>query len=102
MRFIEALQTYNILVENGALSSRLQYDYGFKLGPNMAAFDLIEQEDGQQALNEIYRGDIEVAQEYHVPIIINTATFRASKNHLREALIKPLMLHESILSALIS
>lgn len=83
MKFIDALRTYDLIVENGPLGTRLQYDYKFELGSNMETFDLIEHIEGRKALNELYRGDIEVAQKTRTPIIINAATFRASKNHLR-------------------
>lgn len=82
MTFIDALETYETIVENGPLGTRLQYDYKFNLGPDMATFDLIERADGQRALQEIYEGDIDVAQKKHCPIIVNAATYRASKNHL--------------------
>lgn len=82
MKFIDVLRDYETIVENGPLGTRLQYDYKFNLGPNMATFDLIEQEYGRQALSEIYIGDIDIAQECGVPIIVNAATFRSSRNHL--------------------
>lgn len=80
MKFKEAILVFDTILENGPLGTRLKYDYGFE-----ASFDLTEQKEGQEALSELYEGDLAVAQEYHLPIILNAATFRASRNHLQSA-----------------
>lgn len=79
MKLSEALRTYDTILENGPLGTRLKYDYQFESAPHMA----IKYKEGREALNEIYRGDIAVAQESNLPIIVNAPTFRASRNHLR-------------------
>lgn len=79
MFFTEALFTYDTIVESGPLGTRLKYDYMLDAPPHIA----VTQSAGKTALNEIYRGDIAVAQENRIPIIINAPTFRASRNHLR-------------------
>jgi len=80
MEFKEAIQTCDTILENGPLGTRLKYDYGYE-----ASFDLTEQKEGRQTLAELYEGDIAVAHEYHLPIILNAATFRANRNHLQAA-----------------
>lgn len=80
MTFSQALKTYSVIVENGPLGTRLKYDYGFE-----NSFDLTEKPDGKKALSALYLGDVSVAQKYHLPIILNAATFRASKNHIKNA-----------------
>lgn len=83
MKFKDVIVTYDTILVNGPLGTRLQYDFKFPLGTNMATFDLIKLKEGRAALTEIYRGDIDIAQSYNLPIIINAVTFRASRNHLR-------------------
>lgn len=78
MKFEDALRTFPTILKNGPLTTRLVYDYQY----NDGAFKAISDPLGRQALTEIYRGDIDIARTYHLPIIINAPTFRASKNHL--------------------
>jgi len=80
VKFEEAIQTFDTIVENGPLGTRLKYDYGYE-----ASFDLTERKEGRIALTELYEGDIAVAQEHHLPIILNAATFRTNRNHLQAA-----------------
>jgi homocysteine S-methyltransferase len=79
MKLSDAFNKYSIILENGPLGTRLKYDYNFELGPHIA----VRQEEGRDALYKIYCGDIDVAKENALPIIVNAPTFRASKNHLR-------------------
>jgi len=80
MNFEEALLKFDTIVTNAPLGTRLKYDYGFDI-----SFRAIESEAGQQALIALCEGDILVAQEYQLPIIIHSPTFRASRNHLLTA-----------------
>jgi S-methylmethionine-dependent homocysteine/selenocysteine methylase len=66
----------------GPLGTRLKYDYNFDIEKNISIIDLIGMKEGRDALSDIYCGDIKAAKKYYFPIIINAATFRASKNHL--------------------
>jgi S-methylmethionine-dependent homocysteine/selenocysteine methylase len=79
MKLREALQKYSTILETGPLGTRLYYDYQYTQGPHMAVID----ERGRPLLEQIYRADIDVAQAYALPMIVNAATFRASANHLR-------------------
>jgi len=78
MKFEKALQLFDTILENGPLGTRLKYDYGLE-----ASCDLTDQEKGRKALFELYEGDLAVAQTYHLPMILNAATFRTSRNHLQ-------------------
>jgi len=79
MRLREALLKYPTILETGPLGTRLYYDYQYTQGPHMAVID----ERGRSLLEQIYRADIDVAQAYALPMIVNVATFRASANHLK-------------------
>lgn len=80
MKLAAALQKYSTIVANGPLGTRLKYDYGYE-----TTFDLTEQEKGRKILAELYCGDLNEAMIHDTPIILNAATFRASRNHLRAA-----------------
>lgn len=80
MKLEDAIQSYEAILANGPLGTRLKFDYGLEV-----SYRLTDSEQGRMALNNLYLGDIEVAQEYQLPIILNAATFRTSKNHLRQA-----------------
>lgn len=76
MKLSQALKQYDLIVENGPLGTRLKYDYGYN-----TSYDLSQDIKGRQILIELYKGDMEVARQRNIPIIINAATFRASRNH---------------------
>ncbi|MCE3268377.1 MAG: homocysteine methyltransferase [Burkholderiales bacterium] len=78
MKLAEAINIFDVILKNGPLGTRLKYDYKIEKPVHLA----IRDEHGQQALEELYRGDIAIAQAQHLPIIIHAGTFRASKNHL--------------------
>lgn len=77
MKLSLALTKFEYIVENGPLGTRLKYDYGYN-----ASYDLSQDEKGREILIELYKGDVEVAHQGDVPIVLNAATFRASRNHL--------------------
>lgn len=74
MTFKEAIKFFDCILENGPLGTRLKYDYSI----NAAADDAAT----KKALIEIYESDVQVAQKHRLPILLNAATYRASRNHL--------------------
>lgn len=76
MKLSQALKQYDLIVENGPLGTRLKYDYGYKTN-----YHLSQDIKGRQILIELYKGDMEIARHNNIPIILNAATFRASRNH---------------------
>lgn len=77
MKLSQALKNYDLIVANGPLGTRLKYDYGYN-----ASYDLTQDAKGKQILLKLYKDDIKAASQRNTPIIINAATFRASRNHL--------------------
>ncbi|MCC5792125.1 MAG: homocysteine S-methyltransferase family protein [Legionellaceae bacterium] len=77
MKLSLALKNYELIVANGPLGTRLKYDFGYH-----ASYDLTQDSKGKGILVELFKADIAVASQKDVPIIINAATFRASRNHL--------------------
>jgi len=77
MKLSQALEEFEFIVENGPIGTRLKYDYGYN-----ASYDLSRDQKGREILIELYKGDLDVAHSSAVPIVLNAATFRASRNHL--------------------
>lgn len=77
MKLSQALKNYDLIVANGPLGTRLKYDYGYN-----ASYDLTQDAKGKQILLKLYKEDIKAASQRNTPIIVNAATFRASRNHL--------------------
>jgi len=77
MKLSQALNQFKLIVQNGPLGTRLKYDYGYN-----ASHNLSQDKAGREILIELYQGDLNVAHAGNVPIILNAATFRASRNHL--------------------
>ena len=77
MKLSQALNKFKLIVQNGPLGTRLKYDYGYNASHNIS-----QDKKGREILIELYQGDLNIAHAANVPIILNAATFRASRNHL--------------------
>lgn len=77
MKLSQILIEHDLIVENGPIGTRLKYGYGYD-----ASHDVSKDEIGKKILISLYKGDIEVARQKKVPIILNAATYRANRNHL--------------------
>lgn len=77
MNFKNAITLFDIILQNEPLGTRLKYHYNIN-----APAEAIHNKAARKALIEIYERDIGVAQKNHLPIILNAATYRASRNHL--------------------
>ena len=61
------------------LETVLVFENGFEL-PEFAAFPLLDQAEGRAALESYYRGMIDVADANDIDLVLDTPTWRASKN----------------------
>lgn len=77
MKLSQALNHYDLIVENGPLGTRLKYDYGYE-----NIYNLYQDPIRKQILINLYKDDLAIAQDENIPIILNAATFRASRAHL--------------------
>lgn len=73
----EALDNYELILLNGPVKTRLEFEYGV----TKSALDIIL-EDAGQPLEDIFAHDIRVIQEAGIPVIMSTLTFRSSKNNV--------------------
>ncbi|WP_181408304.1 homocysteine S-methyltransferase family protein [Schumannella sp. 10F1B-5-1] len=66
-----------VTLTDGGLETDLIYGAGFDL-PDFAAFPLLDDEHGREALAAYYRLAIETAQDAHAPFSLDTVTWRAN------------------------
>lgn len=71
-------QTY---VYDGPMETRIEYGSDLKLDKEMSIFALVDDTQGREALAALYRADVQAAQTYGVPIILNAPTYRCSPAH---------------------
>jgi homocysteine S-methyltransferase len=81
MNFKNAITFFDTILQNGPLGTRLKYDYHIN-----TPTEAVNNEAGKKALIEIYESDIAITQKNHLPIILNAATYRASRNYLNSDL----------------
>jgi len=67
----------SLFITDGGLETDLIHHHGFDL-PCFAAFTLLADEEGTQALREYYARYIEIAREYGVGALFDTVTWRAN------------------------
>jgi S-methylmethionine-dependent homocysteine/selenocysteine methylase len=69
----------DVFLTDGGIETTLIFHNGFEL-PEFAAFDLLKQDGGRQALRDYYSTYAGIAQEYGVGFILESATWRASRD----------------------
>jgi S-methylmethionine-dependent homocysteine/selenocysteine methylase len=67
----------DIFLTDGGIETTLIFHEGLEL-PDFAAFDLLKDNDGTEALRKYFRGYAALARDYEVGFILESATWRAS------------------------
>ncbi len=65
-------------ISDAGMETVLIFEHGFDL-PEFAAFPLLDRPDGRAALLGYYRGFVDIADEHGVDLVLDTATWRASR-----------------------
>lgn len=81
MTYVERLNSSPAFLTEGAVVTRLVYDYGLPT-PESAAFVHLFSDAGRKALSAIYRSYLEVAAAYDLPMQVGTPTWRAHRDCL--------------------
>jgi S-methylmethionine-dependent homocysteine/selenocysteine methylase len=68
-----------LFLTDGGLETTLIFHLGLEL-PDFAAFDLLRDDTGAEALRRYYESYIAVAREHGTGIVLDTATWRASRD----------------------
>lgn len=69
----------DLFLTDGGIETSLIFHHGFEL-PEFAAFDLLKQADGRQALLDYYHTYAAIARRYGVGFILESFTWRASQD----------------------
>ena len=72
-----------LFLTDGGLETTLIFHQGIDL-PSFAAFDLLKDEDGREALREYFRPYLEMARERKTGFVLDTATWRANPDWAEE------------------
>ena len=62
----------------GALGERLKREYHIRFDEYVAMAGLIYSLQGMRALSELWKGYIDIAGKYHIPLLVTTPTRRAN------------------------
>jgi S-methylmethionine-dependent homocysteine/selenocysteine methylase len=81
MQFTERLRTSPVILTAGAIDTRLNYEFGLPT-PNQSAFVHLFSSEGRAALTKMYTSYMEVAAEHDMPMLVQTATWRAHPDAL--------------------
>ncbi len=68
-----------LYITDGGLETTLIFHLGLEL-PDFAAFDLLRDDTGAEALRRYYESYIAIAREHGAGIVLDTATWRASRD----------------------
>lgn len=77
MKIKSTIHDFNTILLNGPLNTRLKFEHGIQ-----SILEVFDKPETKKALHNLYEGDVATAKENKLPIIINAATYRASRNHL--------------------
>ena len=80
---VNELNGERVRLTDGGLETCLIYDHGHQL-PHFAAFPLLSSPEGRASLAAYYRQFREVAEEQERPLVLTTATWRASPDWASE------------------
>jgi S-methylmethionine-dependent homocysteine/selenocysteine methylase len=81
MKFAERVRTAAPILTEGAIVTRLVYEFGLAV-PDSASFVHLFRDDGRRALTAVYTGYMKIAAEYGLPMLVGTATWRAHPDGL--------------------
>lgn len=70
---------HKLYLTDGGIETTLIFQEGLEL-PDFAAFHLLQTEDGEKALQKYFRTYAEIAKRFETGLILESATWRASKD----------------------
>jgi len=83
--FSTLLQQTPCILGEGAVIERLRRDSGFELDPHIVNSAFVYDDARRSALETIYRGYLDVGQQYNLPLVLSTPTWRASRERIDTA-----------------
>lgn len=82
------LRNNRYILGEGAVIERVRREFAFPLHPHLANAEMIYHAEGSAILAKIYRQYLAIGQEYRVPMLILTPTWRASQENIAQSGLK--------------
>jgi S-methylmethionine-dependent homocysteine/selenocysteine methylase len=73
------------ILADAGLETRIMFETDLELDPVLRVAGLLDDPAGREKLRELYTTDLDVAWAHQLPVILGTATFRASLRHVERA-----------------
>jgi len=83
--FAQFLQQYRCILGEGAVIERLRRTEGCELDPWVVNSAFIYDSIKRSVLEEIYRQYLNIGQEFDLPLLLSTPTWRASQERIKQA-----------------
>ena len=81
-RFIDCFNTNRFILTEGAVGQRVEREFFQKPNADISYASLLYDPDGRAALSAVYGSYLQVAEDYHLPILLFTNTRRANKDRV--------------------
>ncbi len=81
-RLEQCFENNSLILTEGGVGQRLEKEYSLKPDADIMYASLIYDSIGRSALTAIYRSYLQVAQDYHLPILLLTNTRRANMDRV--------------------
>ena len=85
INFTEFLETSPCILGEGAVIERLRRDGSLELDPDLVNSAFIYDDKKRAALQAIYREYLDVGQEFGLPLMLSTPTWRANRERIQAA-----------------
>jgi S-methylmethionine-dependent homocysteine/selenocysteine methylase len=82
MDFETCFNTSSVILMEGAIGERLKREYNIVFDDMVALAGLIYNTDSRQAMLNIFREYVTIAEKYHLPFITTTPTRRANRENI--------------------
>ena len=83
--FPEFFEKSRCILGEGAVIERLRRSSEFELDPHIVNSAFIYDKGKSAALSEIYRQYLDIGLKYHLPLLLSTPTWRASRQRIEKA-----------------
>ena len=83
MNFLETVKSAPHILTEGSVIERLRRNASLKLDSHIGTAGLLSDPRGEAALREIYRGYVNIARKYDLPIILETPTWSANPDAVK-------------------
>jgi len=83
--FPEFFEKSPCILGEGAVIERLRRNNEVELDPHIVNSAFLYDKDKSAALSEIYRQYFDIGRKYHLPLVLSTPTWRASRERIKKA-----------------